>query len=64
MKEPIYERIKRERKWRGWSTYDLAEKSGWSKSTIERIERGEGTSFQAIADILEALGAELIVEWR
>lgn len=62
--EPIYVRIKRERRRRNWTTYDLSEKCGWSKSTIERIERGEGTSYQAISDILEALGAEIIIRWR
>lgn len=64
MREPISNRIKEERKRRNWTTYDLAQRAGWSKSTIERIERGEGTSFQAISDILEALGAQIIIQWR
>lgn len=37
----IGERIKKRRKELGWSQLDLAERMGYNKSTVSRIEKGE-----------------------
>jgi transcriptional regulator with XRE-family HTH domain len=44
----IARRIRRERETRGWSLGELAERSGVSKATISKIERGEASPTAAV----------------
>jgi transcriptional regulator with XRE-family HTH domain len=48
--------IARLRKAMGYSQQDLADKSGRSKSTIERVERGSSVDYQTVHDIRAVLG--------
>lgn len=59
----IGETIGREREKRGMTQQDLAKKCCIAKSTIARIETGEGTPSLTIACILlNALGYELTIQ--
>ena len=52
----------------GWRQADLAARSGVSRQTVSRLERGElrGVTLRAVGRVVEALDAtaELVVRWR
>lgn len=49
------EKIARLREERGYSQHDLADKAGRSKSSIERIERGQAVDYQTVHDVAAVL---------
>lgn len=57
----LSERIRAERKARGWSQQRLAEAAGVSRARLEALENGRArdVNFSTAAQLLEALGLEL-----
>jgi transcriptional regulator with XRE-family HTH domain len=53
---PYGRRIAYLRTQRGWTQWELAAKSGYSKRTIERLESGSRARIDTLAVIAEALG--------
>lgn len=54
--------VRSARKTRGWTQDELGERSGLSRPTIARIERGEDISTATVSKVTKALGLNLRIE--
>jgi transcriptional regulator with XRE-family HTH domain len=54
--------IKRERKLRGWTQPDLAERSGVCKNAVLAAEKGQNSRTLTILWLVEALGGTLSIK--
>lgn len=53
--------IRQDRIARGWSQVELAERSGVSRPTIARVERGDDVSTATVGKITAALGLDVVL---
>lgn len=53
--------VRKARKREGANQIDLAERTGVSRSTVQRLERGDDVSVEALLNCLAELGLEAII---